>query len=92
MRLVDNCSRPGPNENEFSVKAGGTRRVGDFTYRIEPVQQRYDYTQPLWWKCVCHNKGWRDECRVEGRGWATGDNGNRIRDNSQGCSPVTTTR
>ena len=63
------------------IKAGGSRRVGAFTYRFEPIYKRYDYNKPIDADCRCDKKdekGMHSDCYIWGRGWASGDKGERL--------------
>ncbi|MBE3049567.1 hypothetical protein IMZ48_45135 [Candidatus Bathyarchaeota archaeon] len=90
--LVDDCSRPSDDDNKANVKAGGKRSVGPFTYRIEPLFQRFDYNKPKAGLCYCkrETKGFPHlDCHVWGRGWgADNDNGVGLGDNFKGCMDV----
>ena len=60
------------------IKAGGSRRVGAFTYRFEPIYKRYDYNNPRGSECRCDRLmegGLHADCFIWGRGWASGDKG-----------------
>ena len=97
MRVVDNCSVPNKDYdyNPSNVKAGGSRRVGVFTYRIEPVkEQPYDYNNIVMGKCRCDMLNWHIDCYMWGRGWARGDKGRGLRDNAVygGCQTVESPR
>ena len=57
MRLVDNCNIPNKDDdyNPSNVKAGGSRRVGIFTYRIEPVEEQpYNHKNIVMGRCWCY--------------------------------------
>ena len=92
-KLTDNCSVPNEdnNHNKANVKAGGSRRVGIFTYRIDPIWKRYDYSRPLAAECRTDRKmkgGVHQDVFMWGRGWASGDNGKGFHNNAKGCREV----
>ncbi|MBE3046857.1 hypothetical protein IMZ48_30880 [Candidatus Bathyarchaeota archaeon] len=77
--------------NPSNLKAGGSRRAGIFTYRIEPTYEQYfDYKHVVVGKCWCVQEFAHIDCHMLGRGWAYGDDGVGLGDNAArgGCQTV----
>lgn len=96
MRLVDNCNIPNKDDdyNPSNVKAGGSRRAGIFTYRIEPVEEQpYNHKKIVMGYCWCVTQFLHLDYHMRGRGWARGDKGRGLRDNAvYGCGTVESPR
>ena len=72
----DNTDNIPTGVNPYNLKAGGSRRVGGTTYRIEPKYKRHDYNDPWDADCRCDQLmegGAHADCFIWGRGWASAD-------------------
>ena len=87
MPVLDDCFRGNEEKNLRNVKAGGSNRVGDYNYRLEPQKERGPYMEALSGKCDCELTAFVRKCVAYGRGWGANNWGKGVRDNLNGVQP-----
>ncbi|KAG9237195.1 peptidase S8/S53 domain-containing protein [Amylocarpus encephaloides] len=83
--IVDGCDGNEPNNPE-NYKGGGSIKVGEVEYRVEPKAVRQLAAEGKTGGCRTSYKWYYNEAWMWGHGWASGDHGAALKEAVKGCA------